>query len=71
MAAIAAMTAIAAITAIALRAAIAAMSALASIAAIAAKSQKVAEDICGTLRSWGHLRPKISLVGLCMKTNFW
>ena len=27
--------------------------------------------ISGTLRSWGHLRPKISLVGLCMKTNFW
>ena len=27
--------------------------------------------LCGTLRSWGHLRPKISLVGFCMKTNFW
>ena len=27
--------------------------------------------ISGTLRSWGHLRPKISLVPICMKTNFW
>ena len=32
----------------------------------------IREDlISGTLRSWVHLRPKISLVGLCMKTNFW
>ena len=27
--------------------------------------------VCGTLRSWGHLRPKISFVSFCMKTNFW
>ena len=27
--------------------------------------------ICGTFRSWGHLRPKISLLSFCMKTHFW
>ena len=27
--------------------------------------------ISGTLRSWGHLRPKISLVSFCMKTQIW
>ena len=27
--------------------------------------------VCGTLRSWGHLRPKISLVPFCMKTQIW
>ena len=32
---------------------------------------KIIDCLSGTLRSWGHLRPKISLVSFCMKTHFW
>ena len=27
--------------------------------------------ICISIRHWGNLRPKISLVSFCMKTHFW
>ena len=35
------------------------------------KKSYIIYDLCGTLRSWGHLRPKISLVPFCMKTQIW